>query len=673
MEETTRKKIQNTMLALVFATMIYSVFAGFYIQSYDWMFVMAGGIILWLYCAFMERTKWTIFLSIPIFIVFGIIKRVAFINGFYTISNKMIDMLNQNTGLGFYYYVPVRLEQSRMDCFLAGCFILLCACFLIALFRNHLLFLFLFTGILESFLALIVPYSITSPFFFFLGIWFACYSFKKQRYYFGGIFFVIFAVASSALFLYDQSALQHVTECKKNAWIVMKKLMQGKENNTSGVGGIGNGEIGKINVLSLTGKHLFSITTESKKTLYLREYISSDYRNGRWENTQKETNLCKGEVSAALPFAFSELGFQKKNFSRQREVTIEYPQKKDTYGYLPVPYFADLNNVAGIVSGDGSVVLEKGRLEYRVQYYEVKNLQRLLKANGKIKQKVKKSIEEGSPKDYYLKAMKEYNTYVKEHNLFIPKNIQKELEKEIQTSLNGKTLEQKIDWVKKYIKTHYHYTYQPGGTPKGMDSILYFYEKSKKGFCTQYASLTVMMLRMAGVPARYVEGYKISENEFQGTRADVTDYNVHAWAEIYLENTGWIPIDTTGNDTGKKFYHKIQKRNQRKEVLSRKKQIVINVKKFVTIMLILFLGFSIWIFTKMLQKKQQWKRMSNREKILWYAQKIEKQLQKNHENVGSVEIFVSKVIDKARYSPHEMTKQEVFAVKRYLDLLKKKS
>ena len=90
-------------------------------------------------------------------------------------------------------------------------------------------------------------------------------------------------------------------------------------------------------------------------------------------------------------------------------------------------------------------------------------------------------------------------------------------------------------------------------------------------------------------------------------------------------------------------------------------------------MLILFLGFSIWIFTKMLQKKQQWKRMSNREKILWYAQKIEKQLQKNHENVGSVEIFVSKVIDKARYSPHEMTKQEVFAVKRYLDLLKKKS
>ncbi|WP_443770241.1 transglutaminase-like domain-containing protein, partial [Anaerostipes sp.] len=356
---------------------------------------------------------------------------------------------------------------------------------------------------------------------------------------------MIFAVASSALFLYDQSALQHVTECKKNAWIVMKKLMQGKENNTSGVGGIGNGEIGKINVLSLTGKHLFSITTESKKTLYLREYISSDYRNGRWENTQKETNLCKGEVSAALPFAFSELGFQKKNFSRQREVIIEYPQKKDTYGYLPVPYFADLNNVAGIVSGDGSVVLEKGRLEYRVQYYEVKNLQRLLKANGKIKQKVKKSIEEGSPKDYYLKAMKEYNTYVKEHNLFIPKNIQKELEKEIQTSLNGKTLEQKIDWVKKYIKTHYHYTYQPGGTPKGMDPILYFYGKSKKGFCTQYASLTVMMLRMAGVPARYVEGYKISENEFQGTRADVTDYNVHAWAEIYLENTGWIPIDTT--------------------------------------------------------------------------------------------------------------------------------
>ena len=59
------------------------------------------------------------------------------------------------------------------------------------------------------------------------------------------------------------------------------------------------------------------------------------------------------------------------------------------------------------------------------------------------------------------------------------------------------------------------------------------------------------MLRMAGIPARYVTGYVIWPDDFKadsasdGYMADVTGYRGHAWVEVYFDGVGWKAVDVT--------------------------------------------------------------------------------------------------------------------------------
>ena len=39
-----------------------------------------------------------------------------------------------------------------------------------------------------------------------------------------------------------------------------------------------------------------------------------------------------------------------------------------------------------------------------------------------------------------------------------------------------------------------------------------------------------------GIPARYINGYKIEDQNVNG-------YFTHAWVELFLENLGWVAFD----------------------------------------------------------------------------------------------------------------------------------
>ena len=68
--------------------------------------------------------------------------------------------------------------------------------------------------------------------------------------------------------------------------------------------------------------------------------------------------------------------------------------------------------------------------------------------------------------------------------------------------------------------------------------------------------------------------------------------------------------------------------------------------------------------------------MSRRQKVLYY----EKQMQKFAENAANAAIsrdnddhMIREILEKARYSNHEITSQELNLVKRHLKLLKRKN
>ena len=66
--------------------------------------------------------------------------------------------------------------------------------------------------------------------------------------------------------------------------------------------------------------------------------------------------------------------------------------------------------------------------------------------------------------------------------------------------------------------------------------------RMKAGVCQDFAHILLVMLRMTGIPARYVSGYICPKNhELRGEGA------THAWVEVCIPFTGWIGLDPTNN------------------------------------------------------------------------------------------------------------------------------
>ncbi len=97
--------------------------------------------------------------------------------------------------------------------------------------------------------------------------------------------------------------------------------------------------------------------------------------------------------------------------------------------------------------------------------------------------------------------------------------------------------------IMRHLKRYYRYTLEPSTPPENQDFVTYFLYVSKEGYCTYYASAMTVLCRMAGLPARYVEGF-IAKPSTDGF-AYVTGQDAHAWTEVYFEGFGWVPFDPT--------------------------------------------------------------------------------------------------------------------------------
>jgi transglutaminase-like putative cysteine protease len=79
----------------------------------------------------------------------------------------------------------------------------------------------------------------------------------------------------------------------------------------------------------------------------------------------------------------------------------------------------------------------------------------------------------------------------------------------------------------------------------GMHTVDEFLFDTKEGFCEHFAASFVFLMRAAGVPARVVTGYQGGEiNPVDGYMV-VRQADAHAWAEVWLEDRGWVRVDPT--------------------------------------------------------------------------------------------------------------------------------
>ena len=136
-----------------------------------------------------------------------------------------------------------------------------------------------------------------------------------------------------------------------------------------------------------------------------------------------------------------------------------------------------------------------------------------------------------------------YKAFVQETYLQIPEKLRQSLADYLQTyDLIGASPQTIAD----HVKASGVYELDTPAVPNGEDLVLYFLTQSHQGYCVHFASATVLLMRSAGIPARYVSGYAVRGPAGQWNK--VTEDDAHAWVEVYVDGAGWIPVDPTPAD-----------------------------------------------------------------------------------------------------------------------------
>ena len=99
-----------------------------------------------------------------------------------------------------------------------------------------------------------------------------------------------------------------------------------------------------------------------------------------------------------------------------------------------------------------------------------------------------------------------------------------------------------------YVRASARYDLNPSRIGEGeTDFALWFLESAEAGYCVHFATAATVLLRAAGIEARYVSGYLVKTAP--GTPATVTEKNAHAWAEYYEPTLGvWLVLEATPSD-----------------------------------------------------------------------------------------------------------------------------
>lgn len=297
-----------------------------------------------------------------------------------------------------------------------------------------------------------------------------------------------------------------------------------------------------------TGKEVLRVTVDKlpKEGMYLRGFVGKDYKGDHWSkiseyNFAKETQGWELEKSAELSGEIASLGFKvlQKNYLASDSLCMEYIDAPGRYAYLP--YFTKLeNNIAVFADGVSERTKKQG------------SLPSVLHTSGFWQETMDVYQQECSIDWPVLEREKQlaefYGEYVKKEYLYVPESLEK-LRKACEKQGHRGMLEIS-GFIRDYLWNHAEYSLKLASLPYGEDFTEYFLYEQRKGYCIHFATAAVLMYRLYGIPARFVEGYVVFPEDFveneDGTyTASVPDSRAHAWAEVYDDMLGFVPVDMT--------------------------------------------------------------------------------------------------------------------------------
>lgn len=350
------------------------------------------------------------------------------------------------------------------------------------------------------------------------------------------------------------------------------------------------------------GIELFKIKSSTLK--YFKVQTFDEFSDGVWIDQQKKyISQKEWPIEPLLKELMNGSMLDPQSFVEE-EITVEY-RNVVTNSLLVAPYtkniiFGEDNNNIGLnVEEDGAVItdemLRKGfaySLQVVIPKYGTAALSNYLKdltlANGND------SLQNDGLGDFE-KMPDGYEDIVALSNQ-ITQGLTSDVEK--------------AQAIQDYLRTEYQYSEKPG-FDENRDIIEQFLFENKVGFCQQFATSMVLLLRAQKIPSRFVVGYVAPEviddvdsipeeilyrNEVpRDPYKHVYDSNAHAWVEVFYPSFGWIQFEPTPSQNLVQFNDPIDT-NIELSQQQQEAQMSYQTRKKVALWVFVFVGIAVLVF-----------------------------------------------------------------------------
>ena len=111
-------------------------------------------------------------------------------------------------------------------------------------------------------------------------------------------------------------------------------------------------------------------------------------------------------------------------------------------------------------------------------------------------------------------------------------------------ALHGLPPQEALARIHEHLAGFTYSTYREGAIRPGRTPLEDFLLHSKSGHCEYFAAATTLLLRAAGIPARYATGFSVQEFSKLEDAYVVRARHGHAWARAYVDGR-WIDVDNT--------------------------------------------------------------------------------------------------------------------------------
>ncbi|BDR65969.1 hypothetical protein K144312032_01970 [Clostridium tetani] len=375
---------------------------------------------------------------------------------------------------------------------------------------------------------------------------------------------------------------------------------------------------------------------KSDKPYYLRGTTRDYYDGSSWkisEDTFKRLDKYKEELQPKSNSFFSIRGEGNKN-----SISIIPTNISTSTLFVPMNTYNIKWNNRIYFNRDKNFITGNNALEeYNIEFYDDNYKYSVVSNNIKEKEDFFKNMlnfEYKRTKSLYPSKAYQYENYIQ-----LPENIPKrvyDLTKDI--TKDAPTLGEKVFKIYEYLNKNYEYSLDVGNIPAGEDFVDHFLFNEKKGYCTYFATSATIMFRIIGIPARYVEGFNMGYNKDDKGRYVVYNRSAHAWTEILISpySDTWAIIDTVpeapelvneimkSKEENKESFnmeYKNQeekfKENIKKEVKENKKPDSINYKKYVFVLIGIFL-IILMVIKTLIELKKVDKILKSKKSIFLY-------------------------------------------------------